>query len=55
VKSISDLVSDLPDDLPVDEVIDRVREDLNNAIPDFDLGVPALDDLIDFWRPREVD
>jgi len=24
---------------------------LNDAIPDVDFGIPALDELMDFWRP----
>lgn len=36
----------------IDQVSDRIRNDLNRAIPDFDLGIPALDNLMDFWRPR---
>lgn len=28
------------------------RDELNNLIPDIDFGIPALDNLLDFWRPR---
>lgn len=36
----------------IDHVSETIREDLNKAIPDFDLGIPAIDDLLDFWRPK---
>ena len=36
----------------IDHVADTIRTDLNNAVPDFDLGIPALDNLLDFWRPK---
>ena len=36
----------------IGHVADTVRNDLNKAIPDFDLGIPAIDDLLDFWRPK---
>ena len=31
---------------------DAARDTLNNLIPDVDFGIPALDNLLDFWRPR---
>jgi hypothetical protein len=31
---------------------DAARDTLNNLIPDVDFGIPALDDLLDFWRPK---
>lgn len=36
----------------IEHVADEIRNDLNHAIPDFDLGIPALDNLLDFWRPK---
>lgn len=30
----------------------EVRNALNDLIPDIDLGIPALDQLIDWWRPK---
>jgi hypothetical protein len=33
-------------------VADEARHALNNLIPDIDFGIPALDNLLDFWRPR---
>ncbi len=54
----------------VDEVVERVpalegvvdlakatdaaRDNLNQLIPDIDFGIPALDGLLDFWRPKNV-
>lgn len=31
---------------------DAARTELNRIIPDVDFGIPALDNLMDFWRPR---
>jgi hypothetical protein len=31
---------------------DAARNELNNLIPDVDFGIPALDNLMDFWRPK---
>jgi hypothetical protein len=36
----------------IEHVSETIRTDLNNAIPDFDLGIPAIDNLLDFWRPK---
>lgn len=33
-------------------IANTVRDDLNKIIPDIDVGIPALDDLLDFWRPK---
>lgn len=33
-------------------VADKVREDLNQAIPDINIGIPLIDDLLDAWRPQ---
>lgn len=33
-------------------VADEARNALNNLIPDIDFGIPALDNLLDFWRPK---
>jgi hypothetical protein len=32
---------------------DAARDNLNELIPDIDFGIPALDNLLDFWRPRQ--
>jgi len=29
-----------------------VRDDLNRVIPDIDIGIPLIDDILDAWRPR---
>jgi len=34
------------------QATDAARDTLNDLIPDIDFGIPALDELIDFWRPR---
>ena len=34
------------------EASEQVRHDLNAVIPDFDLGIPLIDNLMDIWRPK---
>jgi len=34
------------------QATDAARDTLNTLIPDIDFGIPALDELLDFWRPR---
>jgi hypothetical protein len=34
------------------QATDAARDTLNNLLPDIDLGIPALDNLMDFWRPH---
>lgn len=34
------------------KVADRSRDALNDLIPDIDFGIPALDNLLDWWRPN---
>jgi TctA family transporter len=29
-----------------------VRDDLNRLIPDLDVGIPLIDDIMDAWRPK---
>jgi len=29
-----------------------VRQRLHEAIPDVDFGIPELDNVLDFWRPK---
>lgn len=39
----------------VDDVVkvaNTVREDLNKVIPDIDIGIPLIDDIVDAWRPH---
>lgn len=33
-------------------VANTVRDDLNKLIPDIDIGIPLIDDIIDAWRPK---
>jgi hypothetical protein len=33
-------------------VANNVREDLNRVIPDIDIGIPLIDDILDAWRPH---
>lgn len=33
-------------------VANTVREDLNKVIPDIDIGIPLIDNIIDAWRPH---
>lgn len=35
------------------EVIDQTRSELNVMIPDIDFGIPALDAMLDIWRPKK--
>jgi hypothetical protein len=50
-KAVTDQIPQLANVADVREVTDQVRERLNDAIPDVDFGIPALDELMDFWRP----
>jgi hypothetical protein len=36
----------------VAKTANKVRDDLNRIIPDIDLGIPLIDDIIDAWRPK---
>lgn len=40
------------DVVSVVNVAETVRKDLNSLIPDLDTGIPQLDQLMDFWRPK---
>jgi hypothetical protein len=33
-------------------VANTVRTDLNKVIPDIDIGIPLIDDILDAWRPK---
>lgn len=50
-KAITEALPSIPT-AAIAHVADSIRGDLNKAIPDFDLGIPALDNLLDFWRPK---
>lgn len=34
------------------KVAETVRKDLNAAIPNINIGIPLIDDLINAWRPQ---
>ena len=36
----------------IEHTTEAARTELNNLIPDVDFGIPALDNLLDFWRPK---
>lgn len=36
----------------IEHTTEAARQELNKLIPDVDLGIPALDNLLDFWRPK---
>ena len=50
-KAVTDQLSDVVD-VDVADIANTVRDRLNEAIPDMDFGIPTLDDLMDFWRPK---
>jgi hypothetical protein len=55
--AVDEIVKKIPELSGVVDVVhvaDEARDALNKIIPDFDLGIPALDNLIDFWRPKSV-
>lgn len=51
-KAVSEQIPQLANVADVAQVAGEVRENLNRLIPDVDFGIPALDDLLDFWRPK---
>ena len=51
-KAVADQIPQLAGVADVAQVADEVRDKLNAAIPDIDFGVPALDGLLDLWRPK---
>jgi hypothetical protein len=53
-KAVTDQIPQLADiTTDVAEMADDLRNNLNDAIPDIDFGIPALDDLLDLWRPKK--
>lgn len=52
-KAVADQIPQLSVITDVAEIADEVRHRLDDAIPDFDFGIPALDNLLDFWRPTK--
>lgn len=35
------------------KVADKVRDDLNAVIPNINIGIPLIDDIINAWRPQQ--
>lgn len=52
-KAVTDQIPQLAGIADVAQVADEVRDKLNAAIPDIDFGIPALDSLLDLWRPTK--
>jgi hypothetical protein len=55
-KAVADQIPQLAGVADVAQVADEVRDRLNEAIPDVDFGIPALDGLLDcphYTRPEE--
>lgn len=53
--AVDELVERIPGIEGVVDVVqatDAARHTLNSLIPDIDFGIPALDELLDFWRPQ---
>lgn len=53
--AVDELVERVPGIDGVVDVVkatDAARNTLNDLIPDIDFGIPALDNLLDFWRPK---
>ena len=53
--AVDELIERVPGIEGVVDVVkatDAARDTLNDLIPDIDFGIPALDELLDFWRPR---
>jgi hypothetical protein len=52
-KAVTDQIPQIGNITDVAKMADDLRNNLNKAIPDFDFGIPALDDLLDIWRPKK--
>ncbi len=52
VDQIVEKVPALEGVVDVVKVGDDARQALSDLIPDVDFGVPALDQVLDFWRPK---
>lgn len=53
--AVDELITKVPGIEGVVDVVkatDAARNTLNDLIPDVDFGIPALDQLLDFWRPK---
>lgn len=52
VDEVVEKVPGLEGVVDVVKATDAARDNLNHLIPDIDFGIPALDNLLDFWRPK---
>jgi hypothetical protein len=53
--AVDELIEKVPGIEGVVDVVkatDAARDRLNDMLPDIDFGIPALDELLDFWRPK---
>lgn len=53
--AVDELVERVPGIEGVVDVVkatDAARDTLNALLPDIDIGIPAIDNLLDFWRPK---
>lgn len=50
VDQIVEKVPELEGVVDAMHVADKARDSLSELIPDIDIGIPALDNLLDFWR-----
>lgn len=53
VDGIVEKVPGLDGVVDIAHATNAARDELNNLIPDIDFGIPALDNLLDFWRPHQ--
>lgn len=51
-KSVASQIPGVSTIANVADIANDVRHTLNELIPDIDVGIPALDELLDFWRPK---
>lgn len=52
LKKFPGLGDAIQDVVNIEHTTEAARQELNNLIPDVDFGIPALDNLMDFWRPK---
>lgn len=52
VDEVIEKVPGLEGVVDVVKATDAARDNLNDILPDIDFGIPALDNLLDFWRPK---
>lgn len=57
--AVHGIVQEIPGVKQADAAVDsavaateKIRQDLNKAIPDIDIGIPAIDNIFDVWRPK---